>query len=117
MTAREFYEQIGQDYEQVLNRMAGSDAFAVRFLKKFCEDDTYMKLKQAATGGDADEIFRAAHTLKGVTANLGLKPLYEKTCVLVEITRNGGLDGADNALAAITEAYEDIVDRISRVEI
>lgn len=35
MTAKEFYETIGQNYEEVLERLAGSEALVLRFLKKF----------------------------------------------------------------------------------
>ncbi len=113
MTVREFYEQLGQDYTQVLERMAGNETFVLQFLRQFCEDETYALLADAVACGVPEQIFAAAHTLKGVTANLGLKPLYEKTCVLVEITRKGSPDGAGDAFAAITEAYEDIVAQIS----
>ena len=38
MTAKEFYETIGQNYEEVLERLAGSEALVLRFLKKFSTD-------------------------------------------------------------------------------
>ena len=101
MTAKEFYETIGQNYEEVLERLAGSEALVLKFLKKFSTDKTYAALEEAMEAGEAEMIFRQAHTLKGVAANLGLKPLFEDTCVLVEITRNGGTEG-------IGEAFEKI---------
>lgn len=33
MTAKEFYETIGQNYEEVLERLAGSEALVLKFLK------------------------------------------------------------------------------------
>ena len=33
--------------------------------------------------------FEAAHTLKGVAGNLGLKPLYDAVCHIVEPLRRG----------------------------
>lgn len=41
MTAKEFYETIGQNYEEVLERLAGSEALVLKFLKKFSTDKTY----------------------------------------------------------------------------
>ena len=44
MTAKEFYETIGQNYEEVLERLAGSEALVLKFLKKFSTDKTYAAL-------------------------------------------------------------------------
>ena len=38
---------------------------------------------------DLDGAFQAAHTLKGVSGNLGLTPLYEVVCDIVEPLRHG----------------------------
>ena len=38
---------------------------------------------------DLDGAFQAAHTLKGVSGNLGLTPLYEAVCDIVEPLRHG----------------------------
>ncbi len=116
MTTIEFYNRIGQDYAEVLDRMTGSEAFVKRFLKRFCEDSTYAALSEAVSSGETESIFREAHTLKGVSANLGLKPLFEKTCVLVEITRNGGNEGIREAFDEITSAYQEVIALIHQVE-
>lgn len=97
MTAKEFYETIGQNYEEVLERLAGSEALVLRFLKKFSTDKTFSELEKAMEARDIEMIFRQSHTLKGVAANLGLKPLFEHTQVLVEITRHGSSEGIDEA--------------------
>ena len=72
MTAKEFYETIGQNYEEVLERLAGSEALVLRFLKKFSTDKTFSELEKAMEARDIEMIFRQSHTLKGVAANLGL---------------------------------------------
>lgn len=97
MTAKQFYEQIGQEYMEIYERMTGSEALIRRFLKQFCEDGTFSALEKAVEEGDIKQIFLEAHTLKGLSANLGLKPLSEKTGVLVELTRNN--DREENILS------------------
>ena len=52
MTAKEFYETIGQNYEEVLERLAGSEALVLKFLKKFSTDKTYAALEEAMAAGD-----------------------------------------------------------------
>ena len=51
MTAKEFYETIGQNYEEVLERLAGSEALVLKFLKKFSTDKTYAALEEAMAEG------------------------------------------------------------------
>ncbi|MCC2188417.1 MAG: Hpt domain-containing protein [Lachnospiraceae bacterium] len=116
MTAKEFYETIGQNYEEVLERLAGSEALVLRFLKKFSTDKTFSELEKAMEARDIEMIFRQSHTLKGVAANLGLKPLFEHTQVLVEITRHGGSEGIDEAFEKIKKDYEEIIRLIAEVE-
>lgn len=116
MTAKEFYETIGQNYEEVLERLAGSEALVLRFLKKFSTDKTFSELEKAMEARDIEMIFRQSHTLKGVAANLGLKPLFEHTQVLVEITRHCGSEGIDEAFEKIKKDYEEIIRLIAEVE-
>ena len=116
MTAKEFYETIGQNYEEVLERLAGSEELVLKFLKKFSTDKTYAALEEAMAAGEAEMIFRQAHTLKGVAANLGLKPLFEDTCVLVELTRNGGTEGIGEAFEKIKADYQETIRLIAEVE-
>lgn len=116
MTAKEFYETIGQNYEEVLERLAGSEALVLRFLKKFSTDKTFSELEKAMEARDIEMIFRQSHTLKGVAANLGLKPLFEHTQVLVEITRHGSSEGIDEAFEKIKKDYEEIIRLIAEVE-
>ena len=116
MTAKEFYETIGQNYEEVLERLAGSEALVLRFLKKFSTDKTFSELEKAMEARDIEMIFRQSQTLKGVAANLGLKPLFEHTQVLVEITRHGSSEGIDEAFEKIKKDYEEIIRLIAEVE-
>lgn len=75
MNIKECYDSIGADFEDVLGRL-GSEKLIERFALKFLEDDSYSNLKGALAEKNAENAFRAAHTLKGVCLNLGLKNLY-----------------------------------------
>ncbi len=44
-----------------------------RFALKFLDDESMDKLEAAMAVGDAEEAFMAAHTLKGVSQNLGFE--------------------------------------------
>ena len=83
MTVQECYESMGSDFEGVLGRM-GSEAMVKRFALKFLDDPSYGNLVKAVEEQNAEEAFRAAHTLKGICLNLGLDRLYKVSALVNE---------------------------------
>lgn len=75
MTIKEFYDAIGADYEEIMGRLRKEERIQ-KFLLKFLDDKSYELLGTALAQGNMEEAFRAAHTLKGVSQNLSLTPLY-----------------------------------------
>lgn len=116
MKIRGFYREQGQDYDTILARAMGSEAFLSMLLHSFEKDTTFSGLRTAVEGGQAEAIFDQAHTLKGLTANLGLKQLYDKTSVLVELTRKGGTKGAKEAFEQIEDTYNRTMTMLGMVE-
>ena len=74
MTVKECYEKLEGDYSGTMSRMMKEDRMK-KFLLLFLQDTSYQMLCENMDKGDVDEAFRAAHTLKGVTINLGLSKL------------------------------------------
>ena len=105
-TLREAYQSVGADYDDVLNRLMGSEDMVARFAGRFTGDPSYAQLTEALAAGDAEAAFRAAHTLKGVAQNLGLVNLYEPASTLTESLRGGSLEGAEELAAPVREQYE-----------
>ena len=102
MQIREFYKRMGVDYEVLLKRLI-NDAFVERWLKRVPEDENFALLSAAFETNDAEEAFRAAHTLKGLTANMELHPLAESCAALTEKLRAGAQPAAlGDAYATIT---------------
>lgn len=86
MTIEECYRAMGGDLAQVQRRLP-SMALIQRFVTKFLSDDSYAQLCRAMEAGQREEAFRAAHTLKGVCANLGFDKLYGSASQLTEELR------------------------------
>jgi len=95
----------GVDYDEGLKRMCGSEALYQKFLNKFLEDKSIEQLRENISKGDIEGAFHAVHALKGLSGNLSLKPLYEKSCILCEKLREGQA-GDPEEVAAVYEAYD-----------
>ncbi len=115
MTIKECYEQIGSDYEDVLGRL-GKKEFVQRFALKFLEDDNFGVLKEALEKEDAEQAFRAAHTLKGICLNLGFQKLYEVSSELTEKLRGRTLEGSQELFLKVEEEYHKTIDALKNVD-
>lgn len=105
ISMREAYEKIGADYDGTCARLMGEELLS-RFALKFLDDESMDQLEAALAAGDAKGAFMAAHTLKGVSQNLGFDNLYEPAVAVTEALRdadtvNGALDG----MHALRTAY------------
>lgn len=115
MDLRTFYGSLEQDYEVVLKRMMGKENFLYSMLCKFKAYQTMEELEKAVQSHEADKIFNQAHNLKGVAENLGLKPIYESVSQLVELTRKGSVEGAEEAFARVKQSYDRVMELMETV--
>ena len=91
MKLKEFYREIGSSYADVTARL-GNEEFVRYFVLLFKDDKSFEELKESLKKGLAADAFRAAHTLKGVAANLGFSALYENAAEITEALRGGDLN-------------------------
>lgn len=66
----EVMNRAGIDYEDGLRRMSGNEALYRKFLKKFLQDGSMIRLKDCLSEGDMEGVYEAAHTLKGTSGTL-----------------------------------------------
>lgn len=86
---RPHFKTYGLDYDTTMARFMGDEGIYVRILGMLFADPNAEALKAALAAGDLPAAFQAAHALKGVAGNLGLTPLYQAACALVEPLRRG----------------------------
>lgn len=112
MDLRECYKALGGDYEGVVGRLHG-EALVRRFVLRFLEDGSYALLQKSMAEQNYDEVFRAAHTIKGVCQNLGFTRLYESSSALTEALRGRAWsDAAARELETLERDYRVTVDAI-----
>lgn len=116
MKLKELYDQIGEDYEMVLKRLMNNEGLLKKYLVKFIDDQNFNDLERAIEAGTFEEVLAKAHTLKGVSSNLGLKPLYETSAAIVEAVRKGDKQAAAEFFEKLKPDYENVIKLISNLE-
>lgn len=87
MTIEECYRMLSGDYAEVLRRLTAPSLIR-RFIAKFPQDHTLEQLCTAVNAGNRADAFRAAHTLKGLSQNLGFGKLRVSAERLTEALRD-----------------------------
>ena len=106
MTIVECYQQLRGNLENVKTRLP-SDSLIKRFIIKFLDDSSYSELCDALQKGQRDEAFRAAHTLKGVCANLGFDQLENSASALTELLRPKDIGIPEEAVSMMKDVKHD----------
>lgn len=116
MDLKSFYTNVGGDYDVMMGRMGNKEERIVKFLDKFTKDPSFENLKEALSSGNAEEAFRAAHTIKGVALNLELMDLQASSGRLTDILRDGVIpDEAHEIFEQVTVDYQKATECISQL--
>ena len=106
MSIEECYQEMGGSYADVSARLP-SPSLVQRFVCKFPEDKSYEALEGAMESGSREAAFRAAHTLKGVCANLSFNRLLQSASALTEVLRPESASIPESALALMEQVRSD----------
>ncbi len=120
MTLRELYQTIDGDYDQVMNVLR-MEKLLDKHIRKLPANGVVDRLLAAGEKMDSTELFEAAHAMKGVCANLGLKNLSDAASGIAEEYRPGkerklSDDEVKERIAAIRKMYEHITEEIRKYE-
>ena len=106
MTIQECYQKLGGDFAEIEKRLP-SVSLITKFIAKFLNDGSFSELCQAMQEGRREGAFRAAHTLKGVSANLGFDRLETSAGQLTELLRPEGSGIPEGAALVLEEVERD----------
>lgn len=115
MTLEEFYEVVGGSFQEVMARIPSRDMIQ-KFVCHFAEDTTFSDWQMAQKNQDIQAAFRAAHTMKGIAANLGFQNLTRVSEELTEELRPGTNMGSDSLRKEFEEAYHDVIEKITKLD-
>ena len=114
MTVKEFYEEVGGDYNEIMSRLKTEDRI-IKFAGMFARDESYKTLVQALDAQDVDSAFRAAHTMKGMCQNMAFTRLLTSSQDITELLRAKDLESAKNMLGKVTEDYDLVMEGIKKL--
>ena len=111
----QFYASVGGNAKEVLGRLGGDPSLVIHFLSKFQKDGSFQSLCEALNVSDVETAFRAAHTLKGLCATLGMQNLFVQASGVTEMLRGGALEPAKEALPALKQEYDATIEALNRL--
>lgn len=88
-------EALGVNTEEALGRFMNNSALYQKLLGKFPDSVRAAAVGAQFAAKDYAKAVEAAHTLKGVTGNLSLTPLYKAYTDIVALLRAGKNDEAE----------------------
>lgn len=102
------------DVDGALKRLAGDDQLYVRLLRAFVEDKTMSVMEAAIEAKEWDDVFTAAHALKGLAGNMGFVPLFHSIGELVLHIRSGRIAEVDEKQKVVKLYYDDLIAAINQ---
>ena len=112
------YAAMGGDLETVRGRLL-TDERIEKLAKIFLQDTSMQTLESALEAGDLPEAYRGAHTLKGVSRDLGFTPLFEAAAALSDALHlddagvPANMEAVPELMPAVRDAYTTVVDAIA----
>ena len=115
MSFEELLVQIGVDGPATVARLGGMETILRKFILKFPQDPTFPALAHAYDCRDLEALERHVHTLKGLTANLGIEPLRQLAAAYLTVLRQGAsAEDLVDRQRGLTQEYRRVVKAISR---
>ncbi|MCI1723705.1 MAG: Hpt domain-containing protein [Lachnospiraceae bacterium] len=96
----------GCNIPEGMNRFLQDKDLYVKCLKSFVTDESFARLSDDLKNREFKGAFEDAHTLKGVSANLSLTPMYEAICRVVEDLRNGPTENLDEDVKEFEKTHQ-----------
>lgn len=113
---RKQLEENGADVATTLKRFMGNENMYMKYVMKFLDDKNFDGIRENLAGKDYEAVFAGAHTLKGVTANLGLNPINAAAAEMSELLRGKAAGEVDTAkLEAAFERLSEAYGRIRKI--
>ena len=116
MELNEILVEAGFPYDEILYRFSGNEGLLKKYLLKFPQDPTFQELKHNVEMGDYVSVETSAHTLKGVSANLGFEKLSEICAQMVMAVREGENEKITPLFHIAQEEYDAVLQCLKQID-
>jgi HPt (histidine-containing phosphotransfer) domain-containing protein len=101
------------DFEEGTKRVMNNAKLYVKLITKFRNENNLDDLSAALTAADYEKAQAAAHTLKGIAANLSLTELFEKVRDLESQIKEKAVQGG--AFETVKTVFDETVKEVDKV--
>lgn len=105
-------KKLGVNTEEGLERFSGNKSLYARMMGKFPASVNDLDVISSIEANDIEAAITKAHTIKGVTGNLSITPLYTAYTQIVNDLRAGNAASAKEALEKILPVQKEILECI-----
>ena len=102
-------EALGVNTQEAISRLNNNSAVYVKMLGKFTGELENHPVMPHLESGELDTAVTNAHTLKGLTGNLSITPLYKAYTEIVALLRGNEPEKAKQLMADTLPIQSDIV--------
>lgn len=113
MDIPKLYEEIEVDYNIIIKRLRKEELIE-KYLGLLVADDSFKHLQTAIEAKNYEEVFKAAHTIKGMALNLELTPLAKASAGLSDYLRGCGYIPENETI--VDEKYQNIMEEYERIQ-
>ncbi len=114
MALIEELNKLGVNTNEALQRFSGNSALYERMIGKFPAAAQGLEVLKFLEEGDYATALENAHTLKGVTGNLSLTPLYKGYTEIVNLLRANDPEKAKETLLELIPVQVNIIECIEK---
>jgi HPt (histidine-containing phosphotransfer) domain-containing protein len=101
------------DVDHTLDRFMNNEEIYLKFLNRFPDEKQLLELKHFLVKKQYDDTtLGVAHSLKGLTANLGMNKIFKLTVKIMNDIRSRDFDEIDSTFAELEKNYNDICNLI-----
>ncbi len=105
-------EDNGIDVVKTMERFMNNDDLFLKFLRRFLDDHNYQDMIASIIEKDYEKAFNYAHTLKGLSANLGMNCIQNPVSTIVSKLRMEQYDDIAKDMEDLNDNYENICEII-----
>lgn len=116
MNLRELKEKIDIDIDGSLARFGNMESFYIKFLKKFIDDKSFENIKEALKEKNIEKLGEEAHTLKGVSGNLGLNNIYGYSVELMRASKEKNLVEIEEFVTKLEVELKIVIEELKKLD-